>query len=292
MTTKLILKNARMYTIIVFGLFLYALSWTAFLLPHKITGGGVSGIGALVFYATGVPMAYTYLIINVGLILLAIKMLGANFGVKTIIGVTAGAFLLGLMQTLIKEPVVADKFLSAIIGGGLAGVGLGIIFMQGGSTGGTDIIAMIITKYRNISPGRIILACDVFIIGSSFFVLLDMTPVTRIETIVYGYVAMAVTAYAIDAVLSGSKQSVQIFIFSSKYAEIADRITHDLNRGVTLVDGKGWYTKEEQKVLITMVRKFEANDVYRIIKEIDPDAFTSTASVVGVFGRGFERIRS
>jgi len=281
-----------MYTIIVFGLFLYALSWTAFLLPHKITGGGVSGIGALVFYATGIPMAYTYLIINAGLILMAIKMLGANFGIKTIIGVTAGAFLLGLMQTLIKEPVIADKFLSSIIGGGLAGVGLGIIFTQGGSTGGTDIIAMIITKYRNISPGRIILACDVLIIGSSFFVLLDMTIVHRIETIVYGYVAMAVTAYAIDAVLSGSKQSVQIFIFSSKYAEIADRITHDLNRGVTLVEGKGWYTKEEQKVLITMVRKFEANDVYKIIKEIDPDAFTSTASVVGVFGRGFERIRS
>jgi len=151
---------------------------------------------------------------------------------------------------------------------------------------------MIITKYRNISPGRIILACDVLIIGSSFFVLLDMTIVHRIETIVYGYVAMAVTAYAIDAVLSGSKQSVQIFIFSSKYAEIADKITHDLNRGVTLVEGKGWYTKEDQKVLITMVRKFESNDVYKIIKEIDPDAFTSTASVVGVFGRGFERIRS
>lgn len=281
-----------MYTVVVFGLFLYALSWTAFLLPHKITGGGVSGIGALVFYATGIPMAYTYLLINAGLILLAIKMLGANFGIKTIIGVTAGAFLLGLMQTLIKEPIIADKFLSAIIGGGLSGVGLGIIFMQGGSTGGTDIIAMIITKYRNISPGRIILACDVIIIGSSFFVLLDMSVVHRIETIVYGYVAMAVTAYAIDAVLSGSKQSVQIFIFSSKYAEIADKITHDLHRGVTLVEGKGWYTKEDQKVLITMVRKFESNDVYKIIKEIDPDAFTSTASVMGVFGRGFERIRS
>lgn len=292
MTTKLILKNTRMYTVVVFGLFLYALSWTAFLLPHKITGGGVSGIGALVFYATGIPMAYTYLLINAGLILLAIKMLGANFGIKTIIGVTAGAFLLGLMQTLIKEPIIADKFLSAIIGGGLSGVGLGIIFMQGGSTGGTDIIAMIITKYRNISPGRIILACDVIIIGSSFFVLLDMSVVHRIETIVYGYVAMAVTAYAIDAVLSGSKQSVQIFIFSSKYAEIADKITHDLHRGVTLVEGKGWYTKEDQKVLITMVRKFESNDVYKIIKEIDPDAFTSTASVMGVFGRGFERIRS
>ncbi|HCT31116.1 MAG TPA: YitT family protein [Bacteroidales bacterium] len=292
MTTKLILKNARMYTIIVLGLFLYAISWTAFLLPHKITGGGVSGIGALVFYATGIPLAYTYLIINAGLILMAIKMLGANFGIKTIIGVAAGAFLLGLMQTLIKEPVIADKFLSAIIGGGIAGAGLGIIFTQGGSTGGTDIIAMIITKYRNISPGRIILACDVFIIGSSFFVLLDMTIVNRIETIVYGYVAMAVTAYTIDAVLSGSKQSVQIFIFSSKYADIADRITKDLKRGVTLIDGKGWYTKEEQKVLITMVRRFEANDVYKIIKEIDPDAFTSTASVMGIFGRGFETIRS
>lgn len=292
MTAKLILKNARMYTIIVFGLFLYALSWTAFLLPHKITGGGVSGIGALVYYATGIPLAYTYLIINAGLILVAIKLLGANFGIKTIIGVAAGAFLLGLMQTLIKDPVITDKFLSAIIGGGIAGVGLGIIFTQGGSTGGTDIIAMIITKYRNYSPGRIILLCDVFIIGSSFFVLLDMTIVNRIETIVYGYVAMAVTAYSIDAVLSGSKQSVQIFIFSSKYADIADRITKDLKRGVTLVDGKGWYTKEEQKVLITMVRRFEANDVYKIIKEIDPDAFTSTASVMGIFGRGFETIRS
>jgi len=292
MTAKLIFKNARMYTIIVFGLFLYAISWTAFLLPHKITGGGVSGIGALVYYATGIPLAYTYLLINAGLILVAIRLLGANFGVKTIIGVTAGAFLLGLMQTLIKEPVIADKFLSSIIGGGIAGVGLGIIFTQGGSTGGTDIIAMIVTKYKNYSPGRIILLCDVFIIGSSFFVLLDMTIVNRIETIVYGYVAMAVTAYSIDAVLSGSKQSVQIFIFSTKYAEIADRITKELNRGVTLVDGKGWYTKEEQKVLITMVRKFEANDVYKIIKEIDPDAFTSTASVMGVFGRGFETIRS
>ncbi len=292
MTTKLILKNARAYTIIVFGLFLYALSWTAFLLPHKITGGGVSGIGALVFYSTGIPMGYTYLLINVGLILLAIKMLGANFGIKTIIGVLAGAFLLGLMQSLIKQPVVNDRFLSALIGGGLAGVGLGIIFTQGGSTGGTDIIAMIINKYRNISPGRVILACDVFIIGSSFFVLLDMSPVNRIETIVYGYVSMAVTAYAIDAVLSGSKQSVQIFIFSKKYIEIADKITEQLGRGVTLIDGKGWYSKEDQKVLITMVRKFEANDVYRVIKEIDPDAFISVASVMGVFGKGFERIRS
>ncbi len=292
MTFKSILKSTRTYSIIVFGLFLYALSWTAFLLPHKITGGGVSGIGALVFYATGFPLGYTYFLINIGLILLAIKVLGASFGVKTIFGVVTGSILLSVMQSLMHLPVVEDKFLSAIIGGMLAGVGLGIIFTQGGSTGGTDIIAMIVNKYRNISPGRVILLCDVFIIGSSFLVLTELVPVKRIETIVYGYVAMAITAYAIDAVLSGSRQSVQIFIFSKKYSEIADKITSQLNRGVTVIDGTGWYTKESQKVVITLVRKHEATDIYKIIKEIDPDAFISVANVMGVYGSGFERIRS
>jgi len=291
MTTGNVFKTVRSYAIIVFGLLLYALSWTAFLIPHKITGGGVSGIGALVYYATGIPMGYTYFLINVGLILLAIKMLGANFGVKTIFGVTVGAFLLSLLQITLKVAVVEDKFMSTIIGGALAGVGLGVVFTQGGSTGGTDIIAMIINKYRNISPGRIIMLCDVFIIGSSFLVLLDLEPAKRIETIVYGYVAMAITAYSLDAVLSGSKQSVQVFVFSKRYHEIADRITSEINRGVTVVDGMGWYTKEPQKVLISLVRKHEVSDVYKIIKEVDPEAFISVATVTGVYGRGFERIR-
>mgnify|MGYP001302902436 CR=1 FL=1 len=292
MTAKIIFKTTRTYSIIVFGLLLYALSWTAFLLPHKITGGGVSGIGALVYYSTGIPMGYTYFVINIGLILLAVKVLGASFGVKTIFGVTVASILLNVSQSLITAPIIDDKFMSVIIGGGIAGAGLGLIFTQGGSTGGTDIIAMIINKYRNISPGRVIMACDVFIIGSSFFVLLDMDPIKRIETIVYGYVAMAITAYSIDAVLSGSRQSVQVFVFSKKYEEIADRITKDLGRGVTVIDGQGWYTKDQQKVVITLVRKYEANDIYKIIKEIDDEAFISVASVMGVYGRGFERIRS
>ncbi|MGD9977349.1 MAG: YitT family protein [Bacteroidales bacterium] len=291
MTVHSIFRTTRSYVIIVFGLVLYALSWTAFLIPHKITGGGVSGIGAMVYYATGIPMGYTYFIINIGLILIAIKMLGASFGVKTVFGVTVGAILLSAFQALIKQPVVADRFMSTIIGGAIAGAGLGIIFTQGGSTGGTDIIAMIINKYRNISPGRIILMCDIFIVGSSYLVLLDLDPAKRIETIVYGYVAMAITAYSLDAVLSGSKQSVQVFIFSKRYGEIADRITNELNRGVTVIDGQGWFSKETQKVLITLVRKHEANDVYRIIKEIDAEAFISVASVMGVYGKGFERIR-
>jgi len=291
MTSNQIFKTVRSYSIIVFGLLLYALSWTAFLIPHKITGGGVSGIGALVYYASGIPMGYTYFFINIALILLAIKMLGANFGVKTIFGVAVGSILLSALQMLIKAPVVDDKFMSTIIGGALSGVGLGIVFSQGGSTGGTDIIAMIINKYRNISPGRIIMLCDVFIIGSSFLVLLDLDPAKRIETIVYGYVTMAITAYSLDAVLSGTKQSVQVFVFSKHYQAIADRITTEVNRGVTVVDGMGWYSKEHQKVLISLVRKHEVSEVYKIIKEIDPEAFISVATVTGVYGRGFERIR-
>lgn len=291
MTLKKILGNARSYSIITLGLGIFALAWTAFLIPHRITGSGVSGIGALVYYATGFPVGYTYFIINIGLLLLAIRILGASFGVKTIFGVAVAATLLSVLQSIIQAPIVEDKFLSTIIGGGLGGVGLGIIFTQGGSTGGTDIIAMIVNKYRNISPGRVILYCDVFIIGSSFLVLTDLEPAKRIETIVYGYVAMALQAYAIDALLSGNRQSVQIIIFSKKYVEIADRIAVQMGRGATVIDGMGWYTKENQKVIITLVRKHEASDLYRAIKEIDNQAFISVANVMGVYGKGFEQIR-
>jgi uncharacterized membrane-anchored protein YitT (DUF2179 family) len=292
MTLKSILSYARSYSIISFGLAIFALGWTAFLIPHRITGSGVSGIGALVFYATEIPVGYTFFAVNLGLLLVAIRVLGANFGVKTVFGVVIAALLLSILQSVIQAPVVEDKFLSTIIGGGLGGVGLGIIFTQGGSTGGTDIIAMIVNKYRNISPGRVILLCDVFIIGSSFLVLTDMEPAKRIETIVYGYVAMALQAYAIDTLLSGNRQSVQVLIFSKKYDEIANKISAGMGRGATVIDGMGWFTKEPQKVLITLVRKHEASDLYRMIKEVDSKAFISVSNVMGVYGKGFEQIRN
>ncbi len=280
------------YVIITFGLFLYVLAWTTFLIPTGITGGGVSGIGAILYFATGIPVGLTYFVINLFLIGLAIKILGANFGVKTIFGILMASFLFSVMQRLITAPLLEDRFMSAIIGGALSGVGIGITFTQGGSSGGTDIIAMIVNKYHNISPGKVILACDVFIIASVLLVMLDKTPVERLQVVVYGYVAMSITAYAIDAVISGSKQSVQAFVFSKKYAEIADRVTKELGRGVTVIDGEGWYTKERQKVLISMVRKHELSDLYRIVKEIDDEAFISVSLVMGVYGKGFERIRS
>jgi uncharacterized membrane-anchored protein YitT (DUF2179 family) len=285
-------KFIKPYVVITFGLLLYVTAWTTFLIPSGITGGGVSGIGALVYFATGIPVGLTYFIINIFLVGLAIKILGANFGVKTIFGIIMASILFTVLQKLITRPLLEDKFMSAIIGGMLSGVGIGITFTQGGSSGGTDIIAMIVGKYRNISPGRIILFCDVFIIASAFVVMLHKTPIERLQIIVYGYVAMAITAYAIDAVLSGSRQSVQVFVFSKSYSDIADRVTKELGRGVTVIDGEGWYSKERQKVLITMVRKHELSDVYRIVKEIDNDAFISVSLVMGVYGKGFERIRA
>ncbi|MGI6309996.1 MAG: YitT family protein [Bacteroidales bacterium] len=286
-----ILDSIKTYVVIAFGLLINSIAWTGFLLPHQISGSGVSGIGAIVFYATGIPMGYTYLAINVILILIALKILGARFGIKTIYAVLLSAIMLTVLQRLIPEPVVKEKFMSAILGGMLCGAGLGIVFTQGGSTGGTDIIALIINKYRNISPGRIILMCDVFIISSSYVVLTNLESAQRIETMVYGFVTMAIQAYTLDAILSGNRQSVQILIFSRQYEQIADQITTTLRRGVTVLDGTGWYTKEPQKVIITLVRKQEASDLYRIIKSIDKKAFITVANVMGVYGKGFEELK-
>jgi len=276
---------------IAFGLLVLSVAWTAFLLPHQISGSGVTGIGAIVFYATGIPMGYTYFAINVLLMIIALKSLGTSFGIKTIYGVVLSAVMLTILQPLIPAPVVQEKFMSAIIGGILCGSGLGIVFTQGGSTGGTDIIALVINKYRNISPGRIILYCDVIIISSSYLILTHLESAQRVETMVYGFVTMAIQAYTLDAILTGNRQSVQMFIFSRHFEKIADEITTRMHRGVTVIDGTGWYTKENQKVIITMIRKHEASDVYRIIKSIDNEAFIAVANVMGVYGKGFEELK-
>ncbi len=291
MVMRTLFENARTYVVIALGLMVLSLAWTGFLLPQQISGSGVTGIGAIVFYATGIPMGYTYFAINILLLVIALKVLGKGFGIKTIIGVALSAIMLTMMQPLIPSAIVQDKFMSAIIGGILCGAGLGIIFTQGGSTGGTDIIALVINKYRNISPGRIILYCDVIIISSSFVVLTHLEPAQRVETMVYGFVTMAIQAYTLDTILTGNKQSVQMFIFSRHFDKVADQITTGMHRGVTVIDSTGWYSKENQKVIITTVRKNEASEVYRIIKSIDDQAFISVANVMGVYGKGFEELK-
>lgn len=284
------MKNSKLeflktYFIITFGLFINAIGLTAFLLPAKIIGGGASGIGTLLYFLTGFPVGMTFFLVNIVLLLLAVKILGTNFGIKTIYAVAVLSLFYSLMQMMVKGPIVKDAFMASIIGGMLFGVGIGIVFTQGGSTGGTDIIAMIITKYRNISPGRIILMVDVLIISSSYLIF------GSLEKIVYGYVTMAVSSYAVDMILEGSKQSIQVIIFSNNNESIADRIGNELHRGITFLKGKGWYTNEDKEVLMVIARKNELSMILRMIKEEDEDAFISMASVMGVFGKGFEKIR-
>ncbi len=273
------------YTIITFGLLLFVLGWLLFLIPAEITGGGVSGIAAVIFFATKIPVSITFLIINVILVLVAIKILGASFGVKTIYSIAVLTVFFAVFQNVLEKPLVDDTFLSAVLGGMMGGIGLGVVFSRGGSTGGTDIFAMIVMKYRNVSPGKIIMLCDVIIIGSSYFVF--QSP----EKLVYGYVSMWVVSYALDSFLSGSNRSAQMFIVSKKYEEIADYINHEAIRGVTILNGTGWYTKEDSKIVMSVVKKRETSAIFRKIKEIDPEAFITMGSVMGVYGQGFEQLK-
>lgn len=289
-------KLVKEYVVIILGLIIYTLGWTCFLVPMGITGGGASGIGTMVYLLTGgaVPVGVTYLVVNAILIVIAVYVIGANFGVKTIFAVGLASVLLYVEQMLLTKyvPIMPnDILLSAIIGGAMSGLGIAIAFSQGGSTGGTDIIVMLVLKYRNMSPGKVLLMVDVLIVSSALFSLQELPFIERIARLMYGYITMVTTSYVIDLYLNGRRQSLQVFIFSKNYAAISDRINSEMNRGVTVLDAKGWYSKEEGKVLLVVVRSNERSTLYKIIKEEDQAAFISAANVSGVFGRGFEAIK-
>lgn len=293
------------YGLISLGLLSYVLGWTIFLLPNNLVGGGVSGISAIIQYATGgrIPMGWSYFVINVVLLIFGFCILGKAFGGKTIYAIIYTSVLLNVLPGCIPEEFIRQfstingPLLCTIIGGILSGVGIGVSISQGGSSGGTDIIALIVCKYRNVSPGRLILAMDVIIITSSLFFpsyTADgelVGTVQKIATAAYGFVLITVCSYAIDLSLAGSRQSVQAFIFSKHYKEIADAIAYDLHRGVTVMHSQGWYTKEESSVLMVLARKTDLSLLLRCIKSIDPDAFISIASVMGVYGKGFDTIK-
>ncbi len=309
MATKLNKKSVwtffKEYGLISLGLLCYVLGWTLFLLPNNLVGGGVSGVSAIIQYATRglIPMGWSYFVINFILLVFGICFLGKGFGGKTVYAIIYTSVLLNVLPGHIPPDFIRQfstvngPLLCTILGGILSGVGIGVSISQGGSSGGTDIIALIICKYRNMSPGRLILAMDVVIITSSLFFpsytasgeLVE--PVRKIATAAYGFVLITVCSYSIDLFLSGSKQSVQIFIFSKSYEKIADALAYDLKRGVTVLHSKGWYTKEESNVLMVLARKNDLSLVLRCIKSIDPDAFISISSVMGVYGKGFDTIK-
>lgn len=284
--SKQVYREIKDYLLIALGMIMYGIGWTVFLLPSDIPSGAVPGIASIIYWATGFPVQYTYLIINFSLLLLALKILGLRFCLKTIFAVFILTFILAVIQHLITGQLIHNEpFMSCVLGASFCGAGIGVAFSANGSTGGTDIIAAIVNKYRDISLGRVILICDVIIITSSYLVLKDW------EKVVYGYVVLIISSFMLDQVVNSSRQSVQFFIISSKYEEIGQRINKDMHRGVTFIDGVGCYTHNNVKLMFVLAKKRESNTIFRLIKDIDPNAFVSQSAVIGVFGEGFDRIK-
>lgn len=275
--------------LIFFGILLYAFGYTAFVLPEQVVMGGVAGISALLFYAFGWPPGVTLWVLNVMLLIIASRALTRQFTIRTIIGVTIMSTLIGFLQPFIQShPIITageDKFMHVLIGGALAGAGLGLVFSHNGSTGGTDIIIALLNKHFRMSFGRAMQFIDITIISSSYLLFHSA------ETIVYGIAFTLIASYVCDYVVNGSRQTVQFIIISKEYERIADTVNKKLNRGVTLIKGQGWYSKKEADILIVLARKYESQEVFFYIKSIDPNAMVSQSFCQGVFGAGFDKIK-
>ena len=288
------------YFFITLGIMLYTISFTVFLMPYQIVAGGVTGLSAIIYYATGLHVQNTYIIINLSLLVVALKVLGFKFLFKTIYAIFLLYFLLIVAQDIIpKQPNgmpikllgEGQDFMSMIIGCVITGVALSTVFLHNGSTGGTDIIAASVNKYHNVSLGTVLIAVDFCIIGSCMFFPQFGTYLERAHKVMFGLCVMTLENFSLDYIMNARRESVQFMIFSRKYQEIANAIGMETGHGVTILDGHGWYTGQEVKVLCILAKKRESTDIFRLIKLIDPNAFVSQSSVVGVYGEGFDEMK-
>ena len=286
-------REVKDYLAITLGVVIYSLGWTCFLLPYQITTGAVTGIAAIIFYATGVPIQVSYFSINAVLLVFALKILGFKFCIRTIYGVFSMTFFLWFFQLIMKDDTgnlmklvgEGQDFMGCVLGSCMCGVGIAVVFLNNGSTGGTDIIAAIVNKYRDITFGRMIMYMDIIIISSCYFIFHDW------RRVMFGYTTLIITSMILDYVVNSARQSVQFLIFSKKYDEIASSINKSLHRGVTVVEGTGWYSKQPVKMLVILARRSQSVHIFRVVKDIDPNAFVSQSNVVGVYGEGFDRIK-
>ena len=300
------------YLVIIIGIFPMALMVNWVLLPHAFVGGGLTGICSAIYYVTGglfpslfpeyggaIPVWLTTFVFNAILLLIAGLTVGWRFCIRTMVGVAAITFWYRIIPIL-PEPIIADPWLGAIIGGFVFGLSLGCVLAVNGSSGGTDIVAMIVNHYRDISLGNIMLLCDVLIIASAFFLPLPesmkqegMNPTyQQIKRVLYGVCMTISYTAAVDWLMTRVHRSVHFLIYSAKYDEIATAINTTVNRGVTVLDGTGWYSQKPVKVISVLVRKPESSLVLSIVNELDPNALVSIADVGGVFGSGFDKIKA
>ena len=286
-------RELKDYVAITLGIMCYALGWAAFMLPYQISTGGVTGISALIYYITGIEIQVSYFVINAIFMVFALKILGLKFCIKTLYAIPALTFFLWLFQVLLKDdagnlPLLlgpGQEFMALVIGASMLGFGIGFVFIYNGSTGGTDILAWIINKYKDVSLGRLIMYGDIIIISSCYLVFHDW------KRVLFGFCVLFIMSVVIDYVVNSNRQSVQFLIFSKKHEEIAETITRELHRGVTLLDGTGWYSKQSIKVVVILAKKNQSNEIFRMVRDIDENAFISQSNVVGVYGEGFDKLK-
>lgn len=278
--------SSRDYVMILLGLLCYAFGFTAFVLPEKVVIGGLAGIGSLVYFITGIPVAITSYVLNLVLLAIAYRIVGRTFVIRTIFGATFLNLFIGILQPLFPEPLIAQQtFMNILIGGFLCGIGVGFAFIHNGSTGGTDIVAAMVAKHSNVSIGRMMIYCDFLIISSSFFIF------HQIDKVVFGFLVTFLASFMADQIINTNRQAVQFTIISNYWENIATAINNKAHRGCTILNGMGWYTKQDVKVLLVMCRKIESVTIFRIVKSIDKDAFITQANVNGVYGQGFDHVK-
>lgn len=292
-----VLNWVKDLVLITLGVAVYAFAWTGIINPANGMGGGATGFARLVCELTGgingggIPIGVTFFIFNAVFLIICVLLLGAKFGIKTIYAIFMTSVLMTIFEGIIPAegifPALAeDKLLSSILGGVVMGIGVASCLLMGGSTGGSDLIAMIVTRYFNLSYSQVVVFVDIFIIGASYFVFGGNIMIT-----IYGFITTAVFGYASNMVLSGDKQSLQIFVFSKDYNTIADVVSTKLERGVTLLNGTGYYSKQDVKIVMIVCRKSELGMMMRAIKGVDSSAFISVANVMGVYGEGFDKYK-
>lgn len=295
-----LMTNTKDYIVIVFGLVLYAFGFTAFILPHKIVIGGLAGVGTLVYFATNgfISVGVTSYVCNLILLAMAYKVVGRKFVLRTIFGATVIALALGTLESVfmsLGHPLIPDRVVSVALGAILCGIGVGTAFNHNGSSGGTDIVAAMVSKVSNVSIGRTMIYVDMCIVSSSLLLPFDGTFEQRIEaripTIVYGFMVTFIVSYVCDMLINTNRQATQFIIFSPKWQEIADKINTEAHRGCTVIDGEGWYSKHNVKILLVFSRKIESVTIFRIIKSVDEDAFVTQGAVNGVYGKGFDKVK-
>lgn len=286
LNSRNIWMSTRDYVMIIVGLCLYAFGFTAFVLPEKIVIGGLVGIGSLVYFLTGIKVAITSYGLNLILLAMAYKVVGRQFVIRTVFGATVLNGLIFVMQPMFPQPLIEQQtFMNIIIGAIMCGVGIGIVFTHNGSTGGTDIVAAMVSKHSNVTIGRMMIYVDFGIVSSSYLVF------HQIDNVVYGLVVTFLASFMADQVINTNRRAVQFTIISHKWTQIADAINNDAHRGCTVLDGMGWYSKQEVRVLLVMCRKIESVTIMRIIKSVDKDAFVTQANVNGVYGQGFDMMK-